>query len=169
MITLGALLLNPPSAGGSRTIQRLKVAAELLNCGRLEIANLYSIATSDAGAINAVGQSIVGWEAARPRIEEVIAESDHLLAGWGVSGISGKAARHKEGQIEFVGLCANRMGHQSLWTLNGEARHPSRWHQYVSDKYGRATGTHFHERLGTVLTLVPVDVICFGIRSAQLR
>lgn len=32
MTTLGALLLNPPLAGGDRTIGHLRVAADLLGC-----------------------------------------------------------------------------------------------------------------------------------------
>jgi hypothetical protein len=159
VITLGAVLLNPPLAGGGRTIRHLRVAADLLDCDGLEIANLFSIATRDVTAINEIGRSCDGWEAARPRLHQVILASDHLLAGWGVSGLSGPAARHQQTQLDYVRTCAQEFAKDYIWTLNGEPRHPSRWHQYVSDRYGRASGASLSERLTMVLRPVPLATL----------
>jgi hypothetical protein len=125
----------------------------------VEIANLFSIATRDVTAINKVGRSCDGWEAARPGLHRVVFSSDHLLAGWGVSGLVGPAARHQQTQLDYVSTFAQECGKDYIWTLNGEPRHPSRWHQYVSDRYGRASGTSLSERLAMVLRSVPLATL----------
>src|SRR5580698_10304129 len=117
---LGALLLNPPVVGGVRTIRHLRVAADLLGCDRVEIANLFSIATRDVAGINEVGRSGDGWAAARPHLDRVIAASDQLLAGWGVSGLGGLAAQNQRIQLEYIGASAGEIGQNYVWTLNGE-------------------------------------------------
>lgn len=160
MTGLGALLLNPPLTSGTRTLSHLGIAAELLGCDALDIANLFAVATRDVTAINDVGLSSDGWEAARPRLRQVIAESDHLLAGWGVSSLAGRAAIHRQSQVDYVRACARDVGKDCIWTLNGEPRHPSRWHQYVSDRHGRANGESLAERLWMVLTPVRFETLC---------
>lgn len=160
MTTLGALLINPATSGGERTARHVQIAAELLGCDRVEIANLFTVATGDVTAINEVGMSPDGWTAARCRIRDVVAGSDHLLAGWGIRGLVGPAAGHQRAQLSWLHDYLLGTGRDEIWTLNGEARHPSRWHQYVSDRHGRARGTSFSERLAVVLTLVPVASLC---------
>jgi hypothetical protein len=159
LTTLGALLLNPPVVGGTRTVRNLHVAAELLACDDLEIANLFSIPTRDVTAINRLGASWEGWEDAQSALHQLIIRSDHLLAGWGVSGLSGPVARHKQAQVDFVRETAERAGKERIWTLLGEARHPSRWHQYVSDKHGRTSGGSLPERIGAVLKSVSLSTL----------
>jgi hypothetical protein len=160
MTTLGALLLNPPLAGGTRTIHHVRVAAQLLDCDSLEIANLFSIATRDLTAISEAGRSGDGWETARPRLHQVITECDCLLAGWGVSGLVGEAAAHRRRQLNYVRACAREVGRDYIWALGGEPRHPSRWHQYVSDRHGRASGSSLSKRISMVLTSVPLATLC---------
>ena len=151
MAVLGALLLNPPAGDGAQTIRHLRLAGALLGCEGLEIANLFAFPTRDVNGINAVGGDAVGWEMARPRLQEVIANSDQIMAAWGVSGISGAAMKMKQNQLDFLLTCFSATETEAVWTLNGEARHPSRWHQYVSDKHGRARGATFVERLESVM------------------
>jgi hypothetical protein len=160
MTTLGALLMNPPTGDGTRTVRHLRVVTGLLDCDAMEIANLFSIATRDVTGINEVGRSGDGWDAARPRLRQVIAECDCLLAGWGVRGLSGTAAAYQRIQLDYVRACAREVGLDHIWTINGEPRHPSRWHQYVSDRHGRATGTSLGERIAMVLTSVPFATLC---------
>jgi hypothetical protein len=166
MTTLGAVLINPPTGSGTRTIRHLRVAAELLDCDSVEIANLFSVATRDVTGINEAGRSADGWSAAQPRLRQVIAESDCLIAGWGVGGLSGAAAMYQRIQLDYVRLCAREFGLDHIWTINGEPRHPSRWHQYVSDRHGRATGTCLGERIALVLTSVPFTTLCRRTSSA---
>ena len=89
-------------------------------------------------------------------------ESDHLLAGWGVGGLAGPAARHQQAQLEYVDACARDIGNDYIWTLNGELRHPSRGHQYVSDKHGRASGASLSERIVMVPRSVPLATLRSG-------
>lgn len=145
----------------------LRVAADLLGCDRVEVANLFSIATRDVSGINQIGRLGDGWDAARPRLQRVVASSDHLLAAWGVSGLGGVAAQHQRTQVEYVIAHARKMGKENIWTLNGEPRHPSRWHQYVSDKHGRASGESFTERLAIVLMSVPLENLWSDRRHVQ--
>jgi hypothetical protein len=152
--------MNPPTGSGTQTVRHLRVVTRLLGCDGLEIANLFSIATHHVTAINEAGRSGAGWDAARPRLRQVITESDCLLAGWGVRSPVGPAAAHWRRQLAYVRACAREVGLGDIWTLNGEPRHPSRWHQYVSDRHGRATGTSLEERIAMVLTFVPVAMLC---------
>lgn len=157
---LGALLLNPPTTDGAQTRRHLQVAAELLSCNSIEIANLFAMPTHDMPAVNVVGQSNQGWELAQPRLRAVITAADQLLAAWGVGGLSGRALIHQRRQLRFVAAAAQEIGHVQIWTLNGEPRHPSRWHQYVSDRHGRASGASLTERLAMVLTSVRTETLC---------
>ena len=157
MRVLGALLLNPPLMGGGRTLNHLRVAADLLECDHIEIANLFSIATRDVVEMNQISKLVVGWEKARPRLSEVIGGADQLLAGWGVSGITGESARHRNRQLAYIREVALAAGHDRYWTLNGETRHPSRWHQYVSNRHGRVSGASFRDKLAQILTPVLID------------
>ena len=113
---LGALLLDPPIVGGVRTTHHLRVAADVLDCDRVEIANLFSIATRDVAAINEVGRSGDGWTAAQPHLNQVIQASDHLLEGWGVRGLAGPATQHKRTQLEYLDACARDIGKDYLDT-----------------------------------------------------
>lgn len=157
--TLGAILLNPPLTSGQATMRHLQVAADVLGCGSVGIANLFAIPTRSVTAINEVGRNSMGWESARPKLEDVLATSTELVAGWGVSGLYGLAAANFRAQISWLHAWfqdGSRL--PSMWTLDGESRHPSRWHQYVSDRHGRATGATFRERLESVLrhTSIPM-------------
>jgi hypothetical protein len=158
--TLGALLLNPPTTNGAQTRRHLQAVAGLLDCNSIEIANLFAVPTRDLSAVNAAGQSDQGWDLAQPRLREVIATADHLLAAWGVGGLSGRASAYQRRQLRFVASAAQEAGRVHIWTLNGEPRHPSRWHQYVSDRHGRASGSSLTERLAMVLTSVPIETLC---------
>lgn len=115
------------------------------------VANLFSFATKDALAINVVGEQVGGWLAARRRIRQVVRESDVLLAGWGIGGLTGNARKHQLSQLRYLASCASVCEKVNMWAVVGEARHPSRWHQYVSDRYGRKFGGPFAARLKEAL------------------
>jgi hypothetical protein len=168
MVTLGAILLNPSLGSGAQTVRQLEVVGRVLRCDGLQIANLFSVATRDITEINEAGKSGDGWVAARPQLGRVIAECDCLLAGWGVGGLAGRAANYQRLQLGYVRERAREAGHYSVWTLNGEPRHPSRWHQYVSDRHGRAHGSCFEERIKMVLRDVAFDMVCGRVDAREL-
>lgn len=153
--TLGAILLNPPLTTGAATMRHLQVAAGALGCDGVQVANLFTRPTATVAEINEVGRGTPGWEEARPAIEQVLMTSHAVVAGWGVSGLYGPAREHRRAQAAWViqrVLSAAHLG--GVWTLGGEPRHPSRWHQYVSNRHGRARGTSLDERLASVLRFV---------------
>lgn len=97
----------------------------------------------------------VAWTAARSDLEAAVAGAGAILAAWGVAGLRGEARRLMSAQVEWLMERAEETGIDIFWTVGGEPRHPSRWHQYVSDKYGRTTGGTFEERIAQVLVAVP--------------
>lgn len=169
MRTLGALLLNPPITDGRRTRANLEVAARILGCSRVEIANLFSVPTQDVTSMNPVAKDSEGWLAAHGDLSRVIASADVLLGGWGVRGLSGSAARQRRTQILFVGNQAGIYGRTHLWTVGGQPRHPSRWHQFVSDRYGRTPGGLFDERLKYALQETAIADLVTDNRPAPQR
>jgi hypothetical protein len=170
---LGAILLNPPLTTGAATMRHLRVAADILGCEDVQLANLFSIPTISVTEINDVGRNVDDWEAARPELARVAETSVQLIAGWGVSGLHGVAGSHHKDQLAWLlDRLGNLGGPSGMWTLNGEPRHPSRWHQYVSDRHGRTSGPTFHDRLASVLRRVEVSGWAYmstGAGSLSLR
>jgi len=128
---LGAILLNPPLTEGAATQRHLRVAAELLGCGEIHIANLFAVPTRSVLEINEVGRDGAGWLAARRPLKRLIDSAEQIVAGWGVSGLYGPARTHRRVQVAWVLDRIVASGKDHIWMLNGEPRHPSRWHQYV--------------------------------------
>ncbi|MGC4819087.1 DUF1643 domain-containing protein [Micromonospora sp. DT63] len=159
---LGAILLNPPLTTGAATMRNLHVAADVLRCDGVQVANLFTLPTTDVAEINQVGRNTLDWERACPALEQVLMTSHAVVAGWGVSGLYGPAGAHRRAQAAWVIRRAASAPHLGgLWTLNGEPRHPSRWHQYVSDRHGRTSGASLRDRLASVLRFVdfvPTDL-----------
>jgi hypothetical protein len=111
---------------------------------------MFPIATRSVDEISAIGSDMHTWEMAREGIEGLLYKSEVLVAAWGISGLVGDARRNMRLQIEW--LTDELQGRdRTIWSVVESPRHPSRWHQYVSDKYGRAgTGT-LTDKLGRVL------------------
>lgn len=156
--TLGAILLNPPLTTGAATMRHLRVAAEVLGCNNVQVGNLFAVPTISVTDINDVGRDVAGWESARWNLDQVVASSAELVAGWGVSGLHGRALAHRQAQVTWLIERLRALKVPGVWTLNGQARHPSRWHQYVSDRHRRAIGVStFPQRLAAVLQRVDLN------------
>jgi hypothetical protein len=147
---LCAVLASPPLTTGARTLAHLGVAAEILGCDQVRVVNLFGVATDDIPAISLVGQDAAGWMLARPSIAAAFAEADILLAAWGVGLLTGAARKHRQAQLRWLAQVAAGADHSTALSV-GQARHPSRWHQYVSDRHGRVQGDTFSDRLRQVL------------------
>lgn len=154
--TLGFVLLNPPSRAGHVTRRHVDAGCAALGYAKWEIANLFADATGDLDEVNAVGADPAGWIAARGDLERLVCHADSLLIGWGVGGLRGRARKLQSEQINWLASVAFDRGHRTWWTLGGEPRHPSRWHQYVSDKHGRATGDTLIDRIRSVAVELPI-------------
>jgi hypothetical protein len=94
------------------------------------------------------------WTAARRDLILALDGADAILAGWGVSGLTGDARRLLDEQVGWLQARAQQSGIDGFWMVGGQPRHPSRWHQYVSDKYGRTSGGPFDARIAQALTFV---------------
>lgn len=153
--TLLAVLLNPPSAStGARSLGAVGRAANVLGYASYQVGNLFSEATPTVVELNLLAVSEGSWSIVRERLSQQLRGSAGVLAGWGVAGASGRFRRIRDERAEWLRREAASYGHSSIWTVGGEPRHPSRWHQYVADKHGRTPGGSFEERLKQVLTQV---------------
>lgn len=112
------------------------------------------MATPSVLDLNGLGRE--GWDVARRELVGALVGADALLAAWGVTGLTGDTGRWMRGQVEWLIERALESGLSQLWMVGGEPRHPSRWHQYVSDKHGRTAGGTFEERIAQVLVGVPL-------------
>ena len=149
-----AILLNPPATtSGMRSLNAVARAASALSFDRVEVANLCATPTATVVHLNALGHE--AWGSARGDLRASLVGADAVLAGWGVGGLSGDPRRWMEAQVDWLSERAQEVGIETFWTIGGEPRHPSRWHQYVSDRHARTMGGTFEERIGQVLVEVP--------------
>ena len=149
---LVAVLLNPPEhTSGIRSRNAVARAAAVLGHGEVRIVNLCSEPTASVAELHHVDR--VSWERARSELRGALTGAKAVLGAWGVAG---PARRDLQAQIDWLYGQALQVGIERVWMVGGEPRHPSRWHQYVSDKYMRTTGGSFEERLAQVLVAVPI-------------
>lgn len=157
MTHLIAILLNPPLTTGAASLRHVDAARQALICNSVTVVNLFSIPTRSVEDINALGKGEGGWHQARGPILSALRSADVLLGGWGISGLNGDAARMRKCQVAWFAKAAMDEGLDKIWTVGGAPRHPSRWHQYVSDKYQRASGNSLDQRLSSVLASAPLS------------
>lgn len=152
---LAAVLLNPPATStGVRSRTAVLRAAKVLGYEQAVMTNLCAASTPSVVEVNVLGRE--AWSSARADLSAALTDVGAVLACWGVAGLRGDARQWMHEQVEWLTEQARESGLSTFWTVGGEPRHPSRWHQYVSDKYGRTTGGTFEERIAQVLVEVPV-------------
>lgn len=151
---LVAVLANPSTTGGDRTRKRIALAAEVLGYDGYRITNLFSIASASSREVAALGKGPQGWYTARVDILDGIKEAEGVLLGFGIIATSGDGKHHLRAQLSWLCAELQNAGHAEVWQLGERPRHPSRWHQYVSDLHGRTSGGAFEERLSKALRLV---------------
>jgi hypothetical protein len=145
-----AVLLNPPTGDGRTTIKHLAVASQILGGMEVRVANLFAVPTRNLAAIDVAGAAHDGWLAARPVLCQELEAAHEVLLGWGLGGLTGDARQQMRAQIGWL-MSTIPASVSSIWTIDGQPRHPSRWHQYVSDRRGRVSGADFEARLAKVL------------------
>lgn len=132
----------------------------------MNIANLHAFATTSVFELNDLRRAC-GWADARGELAKAVRGADGLLAGWGVSGTTGDTRRALDEQVAWLYSEAMSAGLERAWMVGGEPRHPSRWHQYVSDKYGRTSGGTFEQRLEQVLHAVPIGMFTDAAKPGE--
>jgi len=163
--SLGAILLNPPNGSGDATRRHLAAATRILGHDAFEIANLFPLATLSSGEVNELGSDWQTWVPAQAALRKTVGSSDEILLAWGIGEFNGATRqnfrRQKAWLLEEL-RCANV---ERIWLVDNETRHPSRWHQFVSDRHGRTIGGTFEQRIGQVLR--PMSVLEFSISITQ--
>lgn len=145
------VLASPPLTSGARTRSQVQHAGRLLRCSEVRIGNLYAGAATDLPALSELASGVDGWLEARPPLLEGLRGVDAILVGWGLYELKGAARLHRREQIAWFCQAAAAAGHTSAWTVGGLPRHPSRWHQYTSDRHQRTSASSQQERLREVL------------------
>ncbi|MFV0319537.1 MAG: hypothetical protein ACK5IN_04055 [Microbacterium sp.] len=163
-----AVLANPPLGAESRTLGRVRLAARILGFEQMRIANLFAIASASSRDIAVLGHDVHGWEIARPPLLEAIVAAEQVLIGFGTIPVTGAARRNFEEQLRWLAEVLHLQGHDMVWQV-GQARHPSRWHQYVSDRHGRTSGGSFDERLREVLVSTETAALSWGLHRPPAR
>jgi hypothetical protein len=155
-VRLLVILASPPLTAGDRTRSRLGSLPAILPCSTVTITNLCATPSLDFISLAKVAADPDGWIYARENIGKALAGCDEFMAAWGLSGLVGAARQHRSDQLRWLLRKANSFGHERAWTVGGQPRHPSRWHQYVSDVHGRTAGGTVTERLKRVVVRVPL-------------
>jgi hypothetical protein len=154
--TLVAVLLNPAEGEGAPTHRHLATVAVELGCTRVAITNLFPTPTRNAAALCGVAHQEKDWVEHRPQISSALTTPEsEILLGWGVSTLTGPAGRHLRAQVLWTLAEIKSVG-RTAWVIGDGPRHPSRWHQYVSDRHGRTAAGTFAERLAQVLRPAPM-------------
>lgn len=152
--SLGFILASPAMTSGARTLNMASRTAAILGFGTVQTANLFSEPTWNTGELSTAGSRPEGWLTARAHLTATLASCDEVVGAWGIARCRGEARAHQQSQIDWVVREAERLGHGHLWMLGGEPRHPSRWHQYVSEYHGRAGTGELDARLRSQLRRV---------------
>ena len=156
-MNLLVVLASPPTTTGQRTLSRLTSLPAVVPCSVVSVANLYANPARDLPALSLVGGKVDGWLEAREQLRHELASCDEMMAAWGLLALTGTARQHRSDQVRWLLELAAQQGHTQVWTIGGQPRHPSRWHQYVSDVHGRTQGGSFEDRLREVLVQVPLS------------
>lgn len=154
--TLVAVLANPVPGPSSRSERQVAVAARVLGFQNPRIVNLFAIASVSSRDIAHLGAEPTGWIRARETLEQSLEGVDGVLVAFGNIPARGQSRTHLREQLRWLSLRLQASQHIQVWQV-GTARHPSRWHQYVSDVHGRTSGGDFETRLAEVLRPVPLD------------
>ena len=152
--TLLAVLANPVPRPSSRSERHLAVAASILGFDRAEIANLFAIPSSSSRDIRHLGAEASGWLSAREKLETSLPLASGVLVGFGTIPTNAASREHLREQLDWLSARLRALPEVGVWEV-GRARHPSRWHQYVSDVHARTAGGDFAQRLAEVLQPVP--------------
>lgn len=126
---------NPPSqTSGTRTLNRVELAREVLGFERVRLVNLFALPSYRSGGLTELGGRAEGWLEARPEIERGLAEADAVLLAYGATAPSGPARVHFREQVAWLN---EQVEQHALppWWVGGAPRHPSRWQRYTWRAY----------------------------------
>ncbi|WP_368671712.1 DUF1643 domain-containing protein [Cellulomonas humilata] len=154
---LAVVCLNPPSSStGSRTLGGVRRLADGLGINDTLTVNLLDVPSQSFDDFPTVGADELRWRSSREHLasslEMLRPERDVVVAAWGLSKFREPSRSLLSSQIRWLVLFLDSEGWSQMHTFGGRPRHPSRWHQYVSDKYGRFSEFEPSERYAAALT-----------------
>ncbi|MDP5228550.1 MULTISPECIES: DUF1643 domain-containing protein [Arthrobacter] len=163
-----ALMLNPSfDEKASTSYAVLEVVAELKGWSGVEVANLFPMRTRNSKALAATSVRRADILEARINIEAVLGRAAEVLFAWGVSRLPGEHGRLHREQVEWVVSRVAFYGHESVWVMGGETRHPSRWRQYVGPQRALISGGSTVERLDRALVRRPLRDLAEAMSVVQ--
>ncbi len=130
-VLLAVLAAPPAGTSGERTRRRVQLAATLIGCQHVVIANLFDQPVRDVQELTIAGADPNSWIGARYQLGHAITMAQHVLMAWGISEPTGSAREHHRAQIDWVTESLSRTPSNS-WMLGDGPRHPSRWQRYTS-------------------------------------
>ena len=126
-----AVLSNPPTTPGKRTLARVQLACELLGYDGFAVANLFPIPSRSTRDINELGRDPKPWLDARDSLEEKLAAAGGLLLAYGLERPRGQAGHWHRQQVAWLTASIGERGLPRFWVGNAP-RHPSRWQRCTS-------------------------------------
>lgn len=154
---LCVVLQNPsPALRASISSRNAETAAMLLGHDSVILVNLLSVPSRNSRDLEALGPDTAAWIESRHQIQEGLGGADEVLFGWGHTRLGAGLEPARREQVRWVRDAARQAGHTHAWTVGPEARHPSRWRQYVGPVRGLFAGDTFEERLRLALQRHPV-------------
>jgi len=140
---LVAVLSNPPTTSGDRTMARLEKLRRILGAKKVEIANVFPIPTFQTRGISDVGATAEVWQTSRLRMQQAIDGASIVLWGYGVDAPAGAARDQFRGQIRWAtGQC--EIAKIPTVTVGGRPLHPTRWQRHTAKTF---PGVQFDEAL----------------------
>lgn len=130
-----AILHSLPTGSGVRTLRRVEVARQAIECETSSIVNVYPAELPDSNALNNEVPTTT-FDRGRELIRQALdmeTTSDVLLA-YGIQLPTGANRHAYRAQIDWIsGELVSR--NVRVWSFGGRPSHPSRWHRVVSREH----------------------------------
>lgn len=130
-LSMVAVLSNPPTTSGNRTLARVEQAREILGATRVEVVNLFPLPTYRVTGIADVGTVELDWLAARPVIGRALRNADIAVLAYGTRPPTGPARMLQRDQVTWLRDQLVEFGIPA-YVVGNAPRHPSRWQRYTS-------------------------------------
>lgn len=148
---LTAILSNPPTTSGIRTLNRVDLARRILGFESFSVANLFPLATYRTRELSQFGLTDTPWRMARENLFDSLGKTDAVLLAYGVEEPLGAARRYFRAQVNWLESEVNSRN-LPLHRFGPRPLHPSRWQRHTNRVY---PGIGFEEAARYVLLNPP--------------
>lgn len=131
---LAVILSNPPLTAGTRTLNRVDLARQVLLCESTAVANIFPLATHRTGAVADLGGDRETWLGARDPLLASLEGASRVLLAYGIQEPAGVARLHFREQVRWL---MDEISLRELPTLmfGDRPMHPSRWQRFTHRHY----------------------------------